>query len=260
MRVVVVALTLLLVAAVAWAEPVSVRVERAAESFQRAGAQDGVTARRDAYRLAAEQFQAIAADGHRNADLEFNTGNAYLLAGDHGRAILHLRRALRLDPGRAEFEANLAAARAARRDEIAVATSTSVASTLFFWHHEVPLDGRIGGATLAWCLAFGLLTARLLTGRPRGRGAAIVLLVGASALGGSAAVELLTQGRTTEAVVVADRVEVRAGDGMSYEPRYENPLHSGAEVEVTEERGGWVRIELGDGKSGWLPAAAIERI
>ncbi len=60
----------------------------------------------------------------------------------------------------------------------------------------------------------------------------------------------------TEAVVVADGVELNSGPGTEYGSRLVLP--SGAEVNVLEERGGWVNVMLdGNGPTGWAPADAV---
>ena len=123
-------------------------VERADTAFRAAQSADGVAARAAAFRVAAQAFEDVAAAGHVNAALEYNTGNAWLLAGDVGRAILHYRRALLLRPGDPETLSNLTTARSRRRDQIDEAAGRAVLETVFFWHaglsHEVK---RVAGAT-----------------------------------------------------------------------------------------------------------------
>jgi uncharacterized protein YgiM (DUF1202 family) len=55
-------------------------------------------------------------------------------------------------------------------------------------------------------------------------------------------------------------VVVRKGNGISYEPQYAEPLHSGAEFSVEEQRASWYLIRLSDGKTGWIPVDAAELI
>ena len=55
------------------------------------------------------------------------------------------------------------------------------------------------------------------------------------------------------AVVAADGVLLRKGDGLAYPPRYETPLNQGVEARRLFERDGWVQIELSGGEVGWAP-------
>jgi len=240
------------------------RLAAATEAFAKAGAADGIEARKSAYRRAAGLYDRALATGHRNGGLEYNVANAWFLAGDMGRAILHYRRALQLRPGDPQFEANLATARSRREDQIEAGSGRAVLETLFFWHGALSLPTKRGVGIAAYVLAFGLLG--LLSLRPQLRSlrtvqiSAFALLVIASALIVSAWVEAAHDADRQDAVLVADVMPLRKGDGFGYPPRFENPLHAGAEILVLEERGDWVRVALPDGKDGWLPITAIERI
>jgi len=240
-------------------------VAAATEAFRAATGTQEPGAREQAFRRAAELYAAAAADGPRNGALEYNTGNAWFLAGDVGRAVLHYRRALELRPGDARIEANLDTARSRRADEFEITSSRALTDTLLFWHHGLSLRAKIPAAVGCWAAGFVLLAVAVWLPRRRGGrlGAlrsGVLLLVVAAALGASALVELRDRAAREAAVVVADEVELRTGDGASYPGRYENPIHAGAEVRVVEERAGWVDVELPDGKRGWLPVDAVERV
>jgi hypothetical protein len=240
-------------------------VTQATEAFRSAAATEGVAARAEAFRRAAEQFETVTARGHANGSLEYNTANAWLLAGDLGRAVLHYRRGLVLRPGDPEIEANLATARARRLDQIDDASGRALVETLFFWHHGLDRPTKRTVAAALWLLGFALLAAVFLL--PPGdrrirfrRLAALTCLALAAALYVSLAVERADAAARDDAVLVADEMPLRTGDGFGYPARYENPIHAGAELIVLEDRGGWVRVELADGKSGWLPVDALERV
>jgi len=244
---------------------VETRLAAAAEAFAKAASVPDLETRRNAFRGAAGLFEEALASGHQNGALEYNTANAWFLAGDTGRSILHYRRALRLRAGDPQFEENLAAARARRCDQIEDAGGRAFLETVFFWHRGLTRRTKVRGGLAAWLAAFLLLLPwawrRRNDGRARlARRFAVVAFVVALALGLSAAVESLDASGRAAAVVLVDEVELRKGDGFGYPARYENPLHAGAEVEVLEERGGWVRIELPDGKDGWVSADSVERI
>ena len=56
------------------------------------------------------------------------------------------------------------------------------------------------------------------------------------------------------------RGAARQGDGLSYDPAFEDPLHAGAEFHVLEERPGWHRVELPDGRRCWLADRDVELV
>jgi uncharacterized protein YgiM (DUF1202 family) len=60
------------------------------------------------------------------------------------------------------------------------------------------------------------------------------------------------------AVVVAEEVEVRSGPGSGYNLAFR--VHEGLPVRVAEDRGDWLRIDLGGELVGWVPASTLESI
>ena len=72
-----------------------------------ATARDNPARAEQLYRQAAAAFERLVADGVRSAALEYNLGNTRFRLGDLGRAVLHYRRAQRLDPGDAKLAENL---------------------------------------------------------------------------------------------------------------------------------------------------------
>ena len=70
--------------------------------------------------------------------------------------------------------------------------------------------------------------------------------------------EVTDDSRTASGVVVASETIARQGDGQSYDPAFEDPLHAGVEFRVLEERPGWHRVELPDGRRCWLPDRDIQ--
>jgi hypothetical protein len=85
--------------------------------------------------------------------------------------------------------------------------------------------------------------------------AAVVLVVGVLALGSV----LYVESSRSEGVIVATEVDVTSGPGAQYLTEF--TLHSGAEVDLVEARGNWVRLALpGAGLEGWVPASTIESV
>ncbi|MBW8014634.1 MAG: hypothetical protein FVQ82_00445 [Planctomycetes bacterium] len=219
----------------------------------------------DAGRLYGEailRFERIVNDGGvKNAGVYYNLGNAYLLKGDVGRAILNYRRGELLDDSNSDLRKNLAFARSRRVDQVEVATEKKVLQTLFFWHYDFPVKVRFFLACLFFCVCCLVLTAMVWFGR-RGPMAAVCavcgVLVFCFAL--SVTVETAGEARRKAGVIVSESVVARTGDGHNYPRSFKDSLHAGTEFDIVKRQSGWYNIRLADGSEGWVPAGTAELI
>lgn len=210
---------------------------------------------RDAFRAAAERFQLVADEGVANGYLLYNLGNAYLQAGDVGRAILNYRRAEQYIAGDARLLANLDFARSVRRTQIEASGTTELADTILGWHERIPIRTRVfvfitSNIALWMALALGVLGALNLRGvvKPAVITAAVIWVLS----GVSVAADLYGIGDERAGVLIADDVVVRKGNGHGFEPVFEQPLHAGVEFTVRSQRGEWLEISLPNGALGWV--------
>lgn len=217
------------------------------------------------YLRAAQAYQQLVDQGFADSALFYNLGNAYFKQGDYGRAIVNYRRAQELAPRDADIEANLALARAQVVDELNVAASDGLLGTAgqtvknWFSLNEVAMV-----ALGAWILLVLLLILSSVarTGsfwhkilRYSLLATALVMVAGVLALGSV----LYVDHNQAEGVIVAAEVDVTAGPGTQYVTEF--TLHDGAEVQVVEARGSWVRLALPDGElEGWVPAESVEPV
>jgi len=99
---------------------------------------------------------------------------------------------------------------------------------------------------------------RFFASRPWTRwGTAICLLLFLLFLG-SLLIDQYTRSTNRSGVIVASEVTARKGDGETYQPSFENPLHAGTDFKLVEERGKWLYIELQDGRRAWVPLKSAE--
>jgi len=226
-------------------------------------ANDAIAARnpsgaKDLYQKAALRLERIAGQGGvRNGRLYYNIGNAYFRLGDLGRAILNYRRAEVLAPNDPNLRQNLDQARRQRADKIDVKPQTQVLKTLFFWHYDLAISARLylfaGFFGLIWILA---LVRRFVRRAGLGWGVALSAIVAALLLG-SLLVEEVQRQAHAGGVILHSEVIARKGDGETYQPSFEEPLHAGTEFDVVEDRRDWLFIELSDGRRCWVPARAV---
>lgn len=208
------------------------------------------------FRSAALRFEGLRAAGLVNGRLEFNLGNCYLQAGDIGRAILHYLRAQRLIPRDPMLGENLAVARSRCLTHIVPTRRSAVLSGVFFWHFETSVRGRLLGALVLYITFWLVLIARNFV---RTRVLTMTAIACAILCGGCAAsvgVQRWSNRNAPDGVITAMDVTVYKGPGAGYQRQFEQPLQPGVEFNVREKTsGGWWKIELVDGKTGWIESS-----
>lgn len=199
--------------------------------------------------LAAGAWAGPAPTGYDAAQL-YNLGNAYARAGQPGLAVLSYERARLLAPTDEDLEINLRRVREAARvspeprasvEGLRMPSSLSVA--------VVGLAGllMIGLSAIAWRRRFKW---------PRLMAAAVV--VGGALIGSAACNAWLVWPKLHSAVVIAANAPVRAapaplGDALFALPEAET-------VDITAEHEDFVLITTAQGRTGWMPRAAVALI
>ncbi len=207
-------------------------------------------------------YEKIISEDHiQNSKLYYNLGNAYLLKGDLGKAILNYRRAEKLDSTDTNIQKNLAFARSRRIDKVRLKTEKRVLHTLFFWHYDFSLKTKF----VLTCLFFALFCIGLTVMIWLGRTAPVTVTVVISGillicLFASVVLETSSQARKVCGVITTEEVVARQGDGQSYSPSFKDPLHSGTEFDLLENRHGWLHIKLSDNSEGWIPESSADLI
>jgi hypothetical protein len=204
------------------------------------------------YQQAIDRYAQLLATGLDNAKLYYNLGNAYFLRHELGHAIVQYRRGLRLEPGNRRLQANLRYALSQRMDQFDTSASHALVSRLLFWQNALNLQTQVTLAMVGylgvWACVFAHLFwhRRLLLWLTVGA-VCVFLLFAGSAL--SVHAEHTSGGH---GVVVTPEAFVRKGNGESYALQFPQPLHSGAEFTVLEERGPWLHIRIENGATGWI--------
>ncbi len=204
-------------------------------------------------------YQLLVDSGWRHENVYFNLGSAYYLRGDLGWALLNWRRAQVLAPRDSDIGRQLSLARRERTD--IQGDETGWLESLAALSTGLVTPAELGWlALLAWSGWLGLISLWLLR-RTWRDGLRALLIVGGVVVAG---LMVLLGSRywvdtlRPAAVVVQDQVSTMSGPGTQYLDLY--PLHAAAEVRIMEQREGWLRIVLPNGRQGWLPAAAVERV
>jgi tetratricopeptide (TPR) repeat protein len=211
----------------------------------------------DGFLQAAALYEQVLARGGENGAVLHALGNAWFKAGRKGAAIASWRRALVHRPRDPFLRANLAHALGHDPEE----GETSLLRTLLFWQDDLSYGEKarvLSVGVLLACAAFAL--ARLSRRARRFAGPACgVFAVVAALAAASFAMEVRDREFRVRGVVNAPEVVARKGNAESFEPAFNEPLSEGAEVEVLEQRGEWLRVSAGGGLEGWVRADAVAR-
>ena len=215
------------------------------------------------YTEAATIYEQLIAQGGRDSALYYNLGNSYYQQGDLGRAILNYQRAAQLAPRDQDIQANLTLARAQVVDaypEVPAGPFDSLAKITSGW---LTLNETAIIALFIWfALGFLVLTWQLLQpGKLQNsiRTTALVLFLFVMVATLSLGSRILSEYSQPEGIIVAPTVTVSSSPNE--EQTTEIQLHSGAEVNLLETNGDWIRISIpGDVLEGWLPLDAVEQI
>ncbi|HET6345568.1 MAG TPA: SH3 domain-containing protein [Myxococcota bacterium] len=192
--------------------------------------------------------------GYSSGWLSYDLGAAALRDGEVGEAVAHFRRAKAQLPRHGDVKANLAFARSRTQDAIAPPEPAPWVHALCFWHYVLSyqeLVWTVMGLNIAFFSALGLL--RFRPELEIGRWASVLLGIGLVATGTSFAIK--TFWPTHLAVVTRPEITVHSGTHRDTVVRFK--LHNGTEATVIGRDAGWYRIELSDGKGGWVSESDV---
>lgn len=226
------------------------KLDRAQETFQQAASPED-------YLRAAGLFQEILDAGAVSGAILYDQGNAYLRAGQVGRAIAAYRQAQRFRPRDPYLAANLEQAleRAGQAEP-----SPSIWDQILFWRNWLGYREVFVAMVTMATVTFLFAAAAVLWPERGGLvwfcrraalvpGALTVLLVAV------AAYDWYRFAGTSHGVVTAAEVVARKGSGETYQPAFTKPLGEGTEFQVVDRRGDWLLIQLPSGPEGWIPSA-----
>lgn len=219
--------------------------------------QEPARARELTQRAAARYERVIAESSLHNGPLYYNLGNIYFKMGDLGRAVLNYRRAQQLNPNDRQLLQNLQFARAQRQDSFKEPEQTRILQTVFFLHYDFAPTTRQRLFLWFYLLSF-LLATVMIWYQPAWLKVCFGIVAGLTViLTLSLYITLHELQSRRPGVVLAREVVARKGDGESYAPSFNAPLHAGTEFILLEQRDGWSEVVLPDGQRAWLPNQAF---
>ncbi|NIW78812.1 MAG: tetratricopeptide repeat protein [Calditrichae bacterium] len=210
--------------------------------------------RSEQYNAALQWYQKIIDAGYESGQVYYNIGNCYYKLDQIGNAILFYEKARKLNPDDPELQANLELANLKVIDRI----ETPPQFILFQWWDAIKTYFTISEWTRLtgslYIISMILVIVRLFLRSYRLRRWAFTLLivfaVSTVFSGYLLYANVLAEQKQKQAVVLNQSVNVLSAPDESSTDVF--VLHEGVKVTVTEQRGEWVKINLPDGKSGWM--------
>ena len=214
------------------------------------------------WQQALDAYRQIGESGYESADLCFNTGNVYFKMGDNAHAILYYEKALKLDPGHPDATNNLAVANQFTLDKIETVPEFILASKVRSVGYIFSADGwaflSLGFAAL--CAILLLVFKMAHSGRNRKTAfilAAVALLFAITSFIFS--ISLKNSAVEADCAIVMTPVSsVKSSPSNGGNAIF--VLHEGTKVKLLDHVGEWTRIEIADGRQGWLQSTTIENI
>ena len=228
------------------------------QKFQQARQTFDEAAAPEEFLTAAALYEEILDRGVVSGAVLYNQGNAFMQAGQRGRAIAAYRRAKRYRPRDPYLDHNLRYALGT--DDPAAAVDVNgrpLVEYLLFWQNWLSYPGKFYLAAAAAVVTFilGLLPfflRRRLFARLAAGGAAVTLLLVFSAMYDWYRYDYIVRG-----VVVAQDVVARKGYAATSEPAFTEALAEGTEFQLVGRRNAWLLIRIAAGKEGWVEEETV---
>ena len=132
--------------------------------------------------------------------------------------------------------------------------------TLFFWHYDLSTKGRIIIFSVCSIMLWTAAVIRIFSRASYLRWCITVSFILSLLLAGSLLAEELSLRNSRPGVVISGEVVARKGNSDTYEPSFKDPLHSGTEFTLIEDRGSWYQIELADARTCWVHSKDVELV
>lgn len=200
------------------------------------------------FKEAASIFESLAAGPVKRPYLYYNTGNAYLKAGDLGRAVLWYERAKEMIPNDPDLLFNLDYAMGLVKDK--KESSPDITDILFSWNRFFPARIIQVLAVFFSFIFFTWSSVRIVKNKKIFSGPGMILCVILALMTLMALVQYMQKAYRIDAVIVREEVPVRSGTTDTATKLFS--LHAGTEVSVEDEREGYLKIRFSKDRAGWV--------
>ena len=210
------------------------------------------------YEQAAALYENLLSLKIVNGSVCYNLGNSYLKAGKIGKALVNYRRAELFMPRNEDLQANIQFALQQTTDKIEGRDPYSYVKSFCFWYSRLTIKELVAIFLIANMGLWGIALFQLFKTKEYLWLVLYVFIASAILFGASAAIKLYSFYYKPGGVVIAREITVRSGGSINDTALF--GLHEGAEFDWLDESDGWIKIQLRDGKKGWVQKETVEKV
>ncbi|MDD7236189.1 MAG: tetratricopeptide repeat protein [bacterium] len=221
----------------------------------------------DAYSLgewksALELYESIENKGVVSERLYYNMGNTHYKLGDNARAILYYERALKLNPANKDAANNIKIAQIHTLDKIEVLPEFVLVTWVRNMRDSLSSNSwAVAGLVLLVAVLVLLLLYRFAGSMGFRKFSFVAAILAFLLMAGAFAFSWSMRNNATDnsnAIVVSAVSNIKSSPDANGNNLF--ILHNGTKVEVLENVGKWMKIELADGRQGWIDSSTVEII
>lgn len=214
------------------------------------------------YEKAAESYLEILGNGEHSAELYFNLGNTYYKLDSIAPSIYYYEKALLLKPKDRDVLNNLAYARNMTLDAIEPLPETTISKLYKAFTNYLSFDQWAYLAVVSMILFVALYIAfyyfKFSTQKRIAFIGSIISLILSLFMALLAYLEYRDFRSERPAVVFAGQTSIKSEPNNRSQAIFD--LHAGTKVYVQDQLNDWKRIQLSDGKSGWIHSGDIKEL
>ena len=214
------------------------------------------------YEAAASKYQQLIDSGYQVADLYFNAGNAYYKSNQTGMAVYSFEKALNLKPGDEAIEQNLALANQRVQNNIESLPLLFFERWWLQWQHLHDASGwAMGSIVLFWLLAAAVI-GYFFVPRFKGQqllrwGMTVIALLFIGYFG--MAIWMHNKAYNSGAAIVMNKtVKVKSAPDAGSKDLFETK--EGMKVKILDATSDFCKVQLSDGKMGWMAVGDLKRL
>lgn len=214
------------------------------------------------YIEAVNSWMKVLENDQHSSSLYFNLGNAHYKLNNIGPSIYYYEKALELAPNDGDIKNNLAFAQNATVDDI-----EPLPKTIFNkWYHTVSDLLTFDGwaiVVVVFAMSFVLLFLLYYFSYSESKkrtffvSSIFTMLFLITALSMAYSTFADTE-KDQPAIIFSESIEVKSEPNLGSEVSFK--LHEGTKVQIIAKDTDWVRIEIANGKDGWIPVTDLKEL